>query len=136
MKIKKERHSDVMNPKSFLFNFWGHLNSRHTLLFFSLAFLPPFVFLSSFPRHRMPSDDFSQKSHFSHISIVQNLHISNIFYIFALDFKSVLFSRLEQPLVTVHSNVLQPSASPRNRLNPATTSPHNYLDLQSRFYKG
>jgi len=23
-----------MNPKSFLFNFWGHLNSRHTLLFF------------------------------------------------------------------------------------------------------
>ena len=166
---KKERHSDVMNPKSFLFNFWGHLNSRHTLLFFfacifaavcfsfffsptsdaisfmyppSLADLhprnvlcpaPPFptsrnvlsprvpravlsVYALLCPLRRMPSDDFSQKSHFSHISIVQNLHISNIFYIFALDFKSVLF--------TIWSNSLWPyiPMSYNLPLRPATAS--------------
>ena len=40
-------------------------------------------------------------------------------------FQKCSFSRLEQPLVAVHSNVLQHPASPRNR-----------LDLKSRFYKG
>ena len=39
-------------------------------------------------------------------------------------FQKCSFSRLEQPLVAVHSNVLQHPASPRNR-----------LDLKSRFYK-
>ena len=37
-------------------------------------------------------------------------------------FQKCSFSRLEQPLVAVHSNVLQHPASPRNRLNPATAS--------------
>jgi len=203
---KKERHSDVMNPKSFLFNFWGHLNSRHTLLFFfacifaavcfSFFFSPasdaisfyvsakfggspspqcpvsgtaipliptsrnvlsprvPRAVLSVYallcPLRRMPSDDFSQKSHFSHISIVQNLHISKKMRIFALDFKSVLFpvwsNRLwpyipmsyNLPLHPATASIPQPPrkhpASPR--FAHAFAPPRNRLDLKSRFYNG
>ena len=40
-------------------------------------------------------------------------------------FQKCSFFRLEQPLVAVHSNVLQQTAPPRNR-----------LDQKSRFYKG
>ena len=50
-------------------------------------------------------------------------------------FQKCSFSRLEQPLVAVHFNVLQQTAPPRNRLNPATTPPRYHLDLKSRFYK-
>ena len=39
-------------------------------------------------------------------------------------FKKCSFSRLEQPLVAVHFNVLQQTAPPRS-----------HLDLKSRFYK-
>lgn len=56
--------------------------------------------------------------------IPQKLAHVGFFLYLCSRFQKCSFSRLEQPLVAVHSNVLQHPASPRNRLDP-----------QSRFYK-